>query len=310
MKKYLGAIMLMASILFVSACKKETNDINADVYAPESTKATQNDATQAPTEAKTQPATEPPTYVLKEGVIDSNPGVWGERYTYIDHFDQEFSMVLQQNAAKTTFDVSRLKKNGYKYTYYSQDGTKLVSKWGIDVSVYQGYIDWKKVKEQGVEFAIIRLGYRGYGQVGNIVYDKRFKQNIEGALAAGIEVGVYFFSQALSDEEAIEEARFVIDSIANYDITYPIVFDTEEIDESLNPRTKNITRERVTKNCALFCDTIKEAGYEPMIYYNMPWCAKKLDLEKLNEYDIWYADYTTAPQSPYKFSMWQYTGSG
>ncbi len=314
MKKYLGVVMFVVIILFVTACKKEANNINADVHVPEQTKATQNDITQAPTEAKTQPSTEtvtePQTYVLKEGVIDSNPDVWGQRYTYIDHFDQEFSMVLQQNADKTTFDTTRLKVNGKKYEYYSEDGSKLISKWGVDVSGYQGYINWNKLKEQGVEFAIIRLGYRGYGQYGNIVYDTRFKENIKGAIDAGIEVGVYFFSQALNDKEALEEAEFVINALREYEITYPVVFDTEAIDASLNPRTKDITRDRVTKNCIIFCDAINEAGYKSMIYYNMPWCAKMLDLEKLNPYDIWYADYTGVPQSPYKFSMWQYTEKG
>ena len=252
---------------------------------------------------------EPITYTLAEGVIDSNPGVYGERYTYVGPGNIHYSMALQPNANKTLFDASKLKKDGEKYEYYSANG-ELISTWGIDVSKYQGEINWNKVKAAGVEFVIIRLGYRGYGWAGKIVYDENFKKNIEGAQAVGIEVGVYFFSQALNDAEALEEAQFVIDAIKDYNITYPVVFDTEAISDSLNPRTKNITKERVTLNCKVFCDAIEKAGYDSMIYYNMPWCAKKLDLSMLNDYDIWYADYLPMPQSPYIFNMWQYTGTG
>lgn len=302
---------LVTGLILVTACKKDDTPVVATTAYEEANKTTETTTVYSePTQAPTEAPTEQQTYVLKEGVVDSNPGVLGKRYTYIDHFGTEFSMVLQKGADKTTFDTSRFKVNDKKYEYYSADGTKLVSKWGVDVSGYQGNIDWKKLKAQGVEFAIIRLGFRGYGQAGNIVYDTRFKQNIKSAIDAGIEVGVYFFSQALDDEEALEEANFVINALKDYKITYPVVFDTEAIDESLNPRTKDIKKERVTKNCIIFCEAVKAAGYKPMIYYNMPWCAKMLDLEKLNPYDIWYADYTGTPQSPYKFSMWQYTETG
>ncbi len=304
MKKYILVMLCLSLLLGVCGCRKK------DVYFEKPTMApfvpvvgigTPNDNTETKEEL--------PTYTLAQGVIDSNPGVYGERYTYISPGNVEYSMVLQQDAPKTVFDSTKLKKSDNKYEYYSADG-KLISKWGIDVSKYQGNINWKKVKDAGVEFVIIRLGYRGYGWAGKIVYDENFTKNIEGALNAGIEVGVYFFSQAINDAEALEEAQFVLDAIKKYNITYPVVFDTEAIADSLNPRTKNITRERVTKNCQVFCDAIEAAGYDSMIYYNMPWCAKKLDLAALKNYTIWYADYLPFPQTPYIFNMWQYTGTG
>ena len=180
---------------------------------------------------------------------------------------------------------------------------------GIDVSYYQGNIDWEKVKASGIEFAIIRLGYRGYGQEGKLVEDKLAFQNLQGALDAGLKVGVYFFSQAITVEEALEEADFVLERIKDYDITMPVVYDWEFVaaDEA---RTANMDP-RILTDCYLaFCGRITEAGYTPMVYFNTHLSRTMLYLTELEEYPFWLALYSDRMTFPYRFEMWQYTDSG
>ena len=136
---------------------------------------------------------------------------------------------------------------------------------GIDVSAYQGNVDWKKVKESGIEFVIVRLGYRGYG-TGKLVEDSNAHKNIQGALAAGLDVGVYFFSQAITVEEAAEEAQFVLERIGYYDITMPVVFDWEYVNDEA--RTANMDRRTLTDCYLEFSRIVEEAGYTPMAYFN------------------------------------------
>lgn len=186
---------------------------------------------------------------------------------------------------------------------------KYSSRLGVDVSHHQGKIDWEKVKEDGYEFAIIRIGYRGYGTEGTLNLDNRFHENIKDAQRAGLDVGVYFFAQAINEEEALEEAEFVLKHLKGYELDLPVAYDPESIlyDEA---RTDDVTGEQFTKNAKVFCKRIRKAGYEPMIYSNMLWEAYELDLKKLSDYPIWYADYEPLPQTPYDFVMWQYTSSG
>ena len=120
---------------------------------------------------------------------------------------------------------------------------------------------------------------------------------------------MYFFSQAINEKETLEEVQFVLDRIKEYPVTYPVVYDTEEIKDDV-ARTDNLTEEQFTQNCITFCDAIREAGYDTMIYANMKWMAFTLDMRKLTEYEKWYADYEPVPQCPYEFSMWQYTETG
>ena len=201
-----------------------------------------------------------------------------------------------------------VKKETGEYVY--MDGTKKVSIKGVDVSKYQQEIDWKKVAADGVEFAIIRLGFRGMGTNGTCELDPYFKQNVAGAKAAGIDVGVYFFTQATTVEEAKEEARFVIDNLKGYDITWPVVFDTEDIPSYKAARANVLSREVRTACAKAFLEEIKAAGYTPMLYANTRWSIMKLDLAELADYDFWYAYYGDDLYYPYKFSMWQYTDSG
>jgi GH25 family lysozyme M1 (1,4-beta-N-acetylmuramidase) len=179
---------------------------------------------------------------------------------------------------------------------------------GIDVSYYQGQIDWEKVKASGIEFAIIRIGYRGYGAEGKLVEDKLAYDNLEGALKAGLKVGVYFFSQATSVEEALEEADFVLERIRKYDITMPVVFDWEYISEEA--RTANVDPRTLTDCYLAFCGKLEEEGYTPMAYFNSYQSRKMMYLTELEQYPFWLALYSDRMTYPYRIEMWQYTDSG
>ncbi len=228
-------------------------------------------------------------------------------YDFLDVHGESYTATLIETIPMHEYDYSRLNIESDLYTYEDEDGN-ITSTVGVDVSKYQGEVDWQAVKEYGIDFVIIRLGYRGYGK-GTIFLDEYYEKNIEDALAAGLEVGVYFFSQAITEEEALEEAEFVLEHIANYDITMPVVFDTEIIEDE-EARTYDIDSQVFTDACIVFCDRIEEAGYDSMIYFNLVWSAFTLDLEQLVDYDKWYADYYDQPQYPYAFQMWQYTESG
>ena len=211
--------------------------------------------------------------------------------------------VLKDVDRYTRDDGSYYDKNGYRY-YMGEDT------WvGIDVSVHQGEIDWKKVARDGVDFAMIRVGGRGYGSEGNMYDDVNFEQNIEGALEAGLDVGIYYFSQAITVAEAREEAEYVLEHIDGYDITYPVVFDWERIGGS-EARTYGLETDLLCKIANTFCSMIEEAGYTPMIYFNSYCGYVKYDLSKINAYDFWFARYNDAPGFYYDFDMWQYSDTG
>ncbi len=189
---------------------------------------------------------------------------------------------------------------------YIQDG-QVISHKGIDVSKHQGTIDWQMVAQDGVEFAFIRVGFRGY-ETGKLVEDEFFEANITGAIAAGIKVGVYFYSQAVDETEVREEAEFVLEKIAPYKIDCPVVFDVEKA--AGNGRMNGITVEERTGLTQLFCTIIENAGYRPMIYYNMEMGALMLGLEALEDYDKWFAAYSDRFYYPYAYKIWQYSQNG
>lgn len=200
---------------------------------------------------------------------------------------------------------SLVTRNGYAFYKENEDITSIA---GIDVSEHQGDIDWNAVKNAGIEFAIIRIGYRTYGG-GEITLDTTFEQNLRNADAAGIKTGVYFFSQAIDPEEAIEEADAVIDAIRPYNITYPVIFDWELIIGD-SARTDVMTVDNLADACISFCERVKSAGYTPMIYQNKNTTMFKLDLPKLQDYDFWLAEYGDKPTYYYDYQMWQYSSTG
>ena len=235
----------------------------------------------------------------------------GEYYTFQDVEGNSYEAPLIPDVPQCTYDFEHLETDGTTgYKSFTDKKNGVTARFGIDVSEFQGEeIDWKKVKDSGVEFVIIRLGYRAYGDSGALVLDAMYKDNIRGALKAGLDVGVYFFSQAISAAEAVEEAEFVLENLKPYDITGPVVYDTEEIKWD-TARTDGNTRKEFTNCCKVFCDTVEHAGYDSMIYSNMKWMAFTLDMEQLKEYDFWYADYHEIPQCPYDYEIWQYSETG
>lgn len=195
---------------------------------------------------------------------DSTTGIRIEQKDGKDYFvfqdvkEKSYRAELLDGVPKNTYDFDCLatdEDTGFKQ--YIDDENRITSRMGIDVSEFQGEdIDWKQVKDSGIEFVIIRAGYRAYGETGELVQDAMFEQNIKGALDAGLDVGVYFFSQAITPGEAVEEAEFVLDLIRPYKITGPVVYDTEEI-KGDTARTDDNTRQEFTNYCKVFCDTVE-----------------------------------------------------
>lgn len=241
----------------------------------------------------------------------------GVSIEFLQRFFTDRIVLWDENKLKTVPINNALKKSSFNAGYivpqengirtYEPSGED-ISLLGIDVSSYQGIINWKKVKAAGVDYAIIRLGYRGYG-TGDIRLDDRYEANMTGAISADIPVGVYFYSQAITVEEAEEEAQFVLNKLAGFNITYPVVFDMEEVDDE-DARTNPLTQAERTDITIAFCEKIKAAGYTPMVYGNIRWMIMHLDLARLEGYDKWFAQYFKQPFFPYDFSMWQYTSRG
>ena len=192
-------------------------------------------------------------------------------------------------------------------TVYEKDGRR--AKTGIDVSIYQGDIDWQAVAADGIDFAILRLGYRGYTE-GGLFLDQNFERNLRGALDAGLDVGVYFFSQAVTTQEAEAEASYVINALEGYEISYPVAFDWEPIAPGSGARTDGLDNQALTQCAAAFCEKIKEAGLSPAVYFNQSLGYLRYDLRELADYDLWLAEYDSKPDFYYHFDLWQYTHIG
>lgn len=195
--------------------------------------------------------------------------------------------------------------------FYEQDGfmrsDTVKTSTGVDVSEFQVSIDWPAVKEAGIEFAIVRTGYRGTTE-GRLNPDVSFLRHLEGAEAAGLEVGVYFFSQAITPEEAREEAKFVLNQLGNRRLDLPVVFDWEYV--GMDARTAHIDSRTLTDCAIAFCETIRDGGYEPMVYFNLDLSSRLFILEELQEYGFWLAMYEPPMDFPWRIDLWQYTESG
>lgn len=225
---------------------------------------------------------------------------------FVDAHGEKHSVEVNAAVSSSPYDTALFTKDG-EQLHYEDDN--YVSRLGVDVSVFQGEIDWNQVKAAGYDFAILRVGYRGYGEEGTLNSDEKFEENLAGARAAGLDVGVYFFAQAVNDEEAKEEAEFVLEHLQGQELQLPVVYDPEHILED-EARTDGVSGEQFTRNTQIFCEAVEAAGYDAMIYSNMMWEAYELDLEQLSDYPIWYADYEALPQTPYMFEMWQYSSTG
>lgn len=249
--------------------------------------------------------TEPlPTETVKETEEPEKPDPSTDgKHTLIQYADGEEEWVLiSPYLPKHEYDFTKLVCQSDLMKYY-EDGRQ-VSYVGIDISKEQDYIDFVKVKKAGINFVMIRVGARGYGS-GQLVLDEYFSDNIKRATDAGLEVGVYFFSQAINENEAVEEANMVLEQIKDYKITYPIAFDMEYIPND-TARIDNLSKTEKTAIAQKFLDTVMNAGYKPMIYGNKEWLIKQVDMSKLTGYDVWLAQEEDIPDYPYKFAMWQY----
>ena len=199
---------------------------------------------------------------------------------------------------------------GMKYNFAS-DGSLVKGNGsrGIDVSTYNGTIDWTAVKNSGISFVIIRCGFRGYTK-GGLIYDSKYKSYIQGATAAGLKVGLYFFSQAKNEAEAVEEASLCVNLAQGNTISYPIFIDSEYANGSHTGRADGLDKATRTAVCKAFCETIKSAGYTPGVYASKSWLNDKLDAGQLSSYKIWMAHYTGQTDYTGKYDLWQHTAKG
>lgn len=208
-------------------------------------------------------------------------------------------------ADDTETNTALAEADGTEHTavdYYDAAG-----KIGIDVSRYNKEIDWEKVADDGIEYAIIRCGYRGSSS-GSLVLDSYFKDNCLGAIKAGIPIGVYFFSQAVNETEAIEEASMVIEECKLYKIDLPVFIDSESAGG--RGRADNLSKDDRTAVTKAFCETITNSGYEAGVYASRNWWNKRLDADKLTAYHAWLAEYTDEPEYDGYYDYWQYTSKG
>ncbi|MBO4889651.1 MAG: glycoside hydrolase family 25 protein [Lachnospiraceae bacterium] len=193
--------------------------------------------------------------------------------------------------------------------YFDDDGNK-ISHLGCDLSYHNKYVNWDELAASGCEFVMLRCGYRGYSE-GGLAKDEKFDLYASEAQRVGLKLGVYFFTQAVTVEEAEEEAKYVLDLIENYNISYPVAFDTEYIDDdSARTNTVEISDELRSDICRAFCEKIREKGYYPMLYASENWMRRYLELESLREYDFWAPQYLEENDFLFDFTMWQYTDCG
>ncbi len=208
----------------------------------------------------------------------------------------------------STYKDENFRTDSKGYKYYYEDG-ELCSYVGIDVSGHNGDIDWQAVKDSGVDFVMLRIGGRGYGEEGSLYDDTYFKKNLRGAKSAGLMVGAYFFSQAVTPQEAEEEAEYAISLLGGASLDYPLAFDWEII-EGAEARTDNISPQTLTSCARAFCDRVKKSGYIPALYTGSQLAYYKYDLGQLSDIDIWYAFYNDTPALYYNYTIWQYSCTG
>ncbi len=234
-----------------------------------------------------------------------------DKLTFVDVKGTEYTIDIHNDWPLNQYNVDNFVKSEDTRMSYSDENYSY--RLGVDVSKYSMDVDWNAVKEAGYEFAIIRVGFRGYGSAGDLVEDPYAIANLKGALEAGLDVGVYFFSQAINEEEAVEEAAFTMKilekaGLGPEDLKMPVVYDPETITDD-EARTDDISGEQFTANAVAYLKEIQANGYKGMIYSNMLWEAFQLDLNALSDFPIWYADYEDQPQTPYAFEIWQYSES-
>ena len=239
----------------------------------------------------------------------------GRLLKYIDAWEEWHTLTVDPDVRETAYNASQFisaEENPQWMIYTGKGSEEYECLQGIDVSEHQGAIDWQAVAEAGYQFAFIRVGFRGYGEAGTLVEDSMAVENLQQAQAAGLHVGTYFFSQALNEEEAAEEAALAVSVIEKSGVEpdLPLMYDPEIIKDD-DGRANDITREQVALNTAAFRKTVETSSTCRVdIYSNLPWEHNYFDTDTMNRYEIWYADYEPLPQTPYHFTWWQYTNEG
>ncbi len=292
MKKYSNKyiVVLLCLVILIGILSFEsikiTNSLKDEILLPESKFVNDVDV-----------------FSFLENSFNSEVGGWEEEEEVLEEEKEpeDPNKILKKEAAQTK-GVAKDKNVKDEVKKYETNETSF----GIDVSEWQGNIDWKKVKNSGISFAMIRVGYRKLDS-GTIAMDAKFKNNIQGALANQINVGVYFFSMAKDNQEALEEAKWVYDVIKDYDITYPVAIDSEFFDRY---RLVGVSNSTLTDNAVVFCDYIKGKGYTPMIYSYANAFTKYFDTAKFSNYRIWLAQYNDEVTYKGNYHMWQNTSSG
>lgn len=209
---------------------------------------------------------------------------------------------ISEDIPKNDYDYSNLKYQKPVMNYYEEG--KLVSKCGADISANQGDVDFAKLKKAGCDFVMIKIGARGYSS-GNIVFDENYKDNLKAAKKAGLDIGVYFCSQAVSKSEAREEADELMDAIADYNVKYPVAFVMENVENDM-ARIEALDVEDRTSIAKAFLDRVSDEGYTAMLYGDKEWLFTMVNMERLSDYEVWYAQDSKEPDYPYEFGMWQY----
>ncbi|HBE15479.1 MAG TPA: lysozyme [Ruminococcaceae bacterium] len=232
----------------------------------------------------------------------------GEVVTINDSVMGDIELKTVKGAEVNTYTADNLVTDENGVPSYYENGKK-ISHLGVDLSEFQGDVDFAAMKEAGVEFVMLRIGGRYYGDDGVLYTDNKFDTNYEKAKAAGLKVGAYFFSQAISAEDAKQEANYALEKLNKRQLDYPIALDWENIAEE-EARTDKVMGDQLTDIAETFCDTIEAAGYKSIVYSNTQQMFIMYDFETMKDYDFWLADYREFPTMYYKFDMWQYTMTG
>lgn len=244
----------------------------------------------------------------KDEVVQEDPSTDG-KHTLVKSADgTEEWVLISPYLTKNTYDYTNLSESaGLKK--YTESGKK-ISYVGIDISKHNGSVNFRSLKAAGIDYVMIRLGARGYS-TGQLSLDDNFVENMEAAVEAGLDIGIYFYSQAINQEEAVQEVNFIVQNLEPYraNITYPVAFDMENVSND-KARIDELSRDDKTTITGSFLSGIQAAGYIPMIYGNKEWLIKNIDLAKLQDYDIWLSQDEDIPDYPYQFAMWQYTTTG
>ena len=215
---------------------------------------------------------------------------------------------ISDKVARNNLDSERFYTGDDGYMHYSDDNIKSTLV-GVDLSTFQDSIDWETLaKNKDIDFVMLRVGYRGYTE-GGIMADSSFEDSKAAVVKYKIPAGVYFFTQAITYDEGVEEAEYVLKQVKGMNLKYPIVIDSELIGDT-EARGDNASNDERTDGIVGFCETVKAAGYTPMIYASRNMFAQCLDMDRLGDYELWLAHYANVPNFPYKYTGWQYTESG